>query len=487
MSRQTPDQIHEIERGALSIAFLNGTEILTKHGLKARHFSDENGAIWRVLDVASKSSPAGSPEPLHVSQLLAEGEAAGLCAGASGAAFADLLQGTGDPSNALWYSDQIQAGWRARQRLRLSADLFKIEKGEADGDAGEIIRQLTELSREPTAKPDALSLLDSRRVSLAKPFLVPVPALLLQGQSIATAGNLCAISGQAKAGKSAAVASMVASLISPSGEGDFLGFSSPPSDGKIVLVFDTEQSPHDAWSLQNRILKRAGLSAQPDSLEHFYLLDLSPAERLAAVLAGTRRAAARGSVLAVVVDGVADLLEDVNDAAASNAVIGDLIALAVEIAAPVVVVVHENPDPTGKGSKGRGHLGSSLERKSESNLRIQKGADGVSVIFSEKCRQASIPMAKGSRFTWCDDAQMHVSTTAATDERKERAKEIEQFDLDQFFRSSGSAGGLPHAELINTIAEVCALKPGGARKRFDRLRVSGSIKQTAEGRWIRCL
>ena len=238
MSRPTPDQIHEIERGALSIAFLSGSEILTKHGLKARHFSEVNGAIWRVLDVASKSSPTGSPEPLHVSQLLAEGEAVGICAGASGAAFADLLQGTGDPSNALWYSDQIQAGWRQRQRLRLTSDLLRIESGESDGDTGEIIRQISELAAPPKPNANPLAPLATSFSDLCGSPLPPRQRLL--GQWL-YAGDLGALIAERGSGKSWFV-SMIARALAM---GEPLGDWEAPDSPLRVGIYDSEMALED--------------------------------------------------------------------------------------------------------------------------------------------------------------------------------------------------------------------------------------------------
>ena len=59
--------------------------------------------------------------------------------------------------------------------------------------------------------------------------------------------------------------------------------------------------------------------------------------------------------------------------------------IATEQNAVVVTVLHENPNS--EYGKTRGHLGSQLERKAESNLRLQKdNTTGVTTIFTEKSR-----------------------------------------------------------------------------------------------------
>jgi hypothetical protein len=65
----------------------------------------------------------------------------------------------------------------------------------------------------------------------------------------------------------------------------------------------------------------------------------------------------------------------------------------------IVCVRHENPGS--ETGKTRGHLGSQLERKAESNLRLLK-EDIVTVIYREKSRGAHIPKDKGPRFHWSD-------------------------------------------------------------------------------------
>ena len=74
------------------------------------------------------------------------------------------------------------------------------------------------------------------------------------------------------------------------------------------------------------------------------------------------------------------------------------------------------------GDKSRGHLGSQLERKAETNLRLDK-LNGVTTIWSDKQRRAPIPKGIGPCFQWSDEARMHVSVetlqSAADKERRE--------------------------------------------------------------------
>src|SRR5262249_9188485 len=108
----------------------------------------------------------------------------------------------------------------------------------------------------------------------------------------------------------------------------------------------------------------------------------------------------------IVIDGVADLVADVNDAVECNAFVAELHALAIRFDCPITVVIHINPGS--ETGKTRGHLGSQLERKAETNLRLDKDGE-VTSVWSEKQRRAPILKGKGPRFQWGSEAGMHVS------------------------------------------------------------------------------
>lgn len=70
----------------------------------------------------------------------------------------------------------------------------------------------------------------------------------------------------------------------------------------------------------------------------------------------------------------------------------------------MICVIHFNPGT----DKSRGHLGSQLERKAESNLRLEKTGETI-CIWSDKQRRSPIPRESGPCFRWDDAAGMHIS------------------------------------------------------------------------------
>ena len=243
------------------------------------------------------------------------------------------------------------------------------------------------------------------------------------GATIATRGNIGTITAQAKAGKSAFLHALIAAGITPKPDDcDLLGVRAVNPEALPILYLDTEHSPFHHHALCDRILRRAMLT-ESERL-HAYRLTGFPAAEMNAAL---DHLLAERKWLAVVLDGTAEFVIDVNDPAECNPFVTRIHGLAIQHDTYIWNVLHLNPSSE---TKSRGHLGSQLERKSETNLRIEK-SDGVSVVFADKNRGADIPKTKGPRFAWSNEKQMHVSIASIADakadlkaqERREQAEE----------------------------------------------------------------
>jgi hypothetical protein len=275
-------------------------------------------------------------------------------------------------------------------------------------------------TEEGQAQPEAWR---SRRFDPDAVIAEPEPVYKLADATVCTVGNLTNLHAQAKAGKSAVIGAMIAAVIQPESATttDTLSFSATNPDGKAVVHFDTEQTEFDHSRLIRNAMRRAKVDSPPPWLHSYWLKGMS-AEQCRQTVAAATTAAARecGGVHSIFIDGVADLANDVNDASECNPLVTELEAIACEFNCSVVVVIHCNPGSV----KVRGHLGSQLERKAESNLTIEKGGK-VSVIFSEKQRGAPILKDQAPRFQWDDSSGMHISCESAGDIDRER--KIEQW------------------------------------------------------------
>ena len=252
--------------------------------------------------------------------------------------------------------------------------------------------------------------LDERRFDAEKPPPPVTPRFKLLDYSISTPGNLTAIQAQAKGGKTAVVTALIASTF-PEPEGDCLGFSSANPEGLAVIHFDTEQSPADHHAVVLTALGRGSAKTAPSWLRSYRLADLPVIERRKLLRFEIERGNKEcGGIHSIFLDGGADLMNDPNDPAESFAFVDELHQLAIRHATVILSIIHENPSGAEIG-KTRGHFGSQLERKAETNLRLQKDKDdGVTTIFAEKARHAHIPKARGPRFVWSEDEHMHITS-----------------------------------------------------------------------------
>jgi hypothetical protein len=228
----------------------------------------------------------------------------------------------------------------------------------------------------------------------------------LGGVVICTPGNLTAITAQAKVGKSALVSALTAAAMSPPESGtDCLTAKGWNEHGRGMLYFDTEQSPDDFWHAVNRAKRRANVEGIPDWLRAYTVADL-PAQlaRKALMIAMADAFEFHGGLHAVIIDGIADLILDVNNAEECNGIVAELHSLAIRYDCPIITVIHKNPG----SEKVRGHLGSQLERKAETNLSLDK-EDGVTVVWSAKQRRSPITKQDGPRFAWNDELKMHCT------------------------------------------------------------------------------
>lgn len=235
----------------------------------------------------------------------------------------------------------------------------------------------------------------------------PEPRFLVNGISVSTPGNLTAISAPAKSGKSAWLGAMMAAAMTQDPDADCLGLTSTNPSGHAVLHIDTEQSRADHWDLVSRAVRRANLGSPPAWLRSYCLTGFGATELrqlLPQLMADAKEQT--GGIHSVLLDGVGDCVNDVNDPEECNGFVAELHALAIEYSCPIVSVIHLNP---GSDSKTRGHLGSQLERKAESNLKLERDKEGAIVAWSDKNRRAPILRGDGPRFAWSSAEEMHVS------------------------------------------------------------------------------
>jgi hypothetical protein len=158
---------------------------------------------------------------------------------------------------------------------------------------------------------------------------------------------------------------------------------------------------------------------------------------------------------------------------------------------PIDGVIHFNPGT----EKVRGHLGSQMERKAETNLTLEKSSDEVTRIYSLKNRRAGIPKWGGPCFKYDPERQMHVTcdpeewesdpkggSGSGREARSDRARFTPE-DVHNALVWSG-IGSVTWSEFLNLVKTSCGMSKGSFQTNLARAIRNGTIlKSAATGRY----
>ena len=423
--------------------------------------------------------------PVSVASVLVELSATGELAAIGGSQFLTSVSGrTATTAQAPYFIAAVRDQARAREALSVAAGITEaLSTPNADVQdvldrARNRIEQLAVSARcSDHGRDELLARVSARRFRFADIPPEPIPRLYLNGKPISTVGNLTNVIAQAKAGKTAFIAAIVAAVLSAqtgNGDRDTLGIRASDPGRLRILWIDTEQSTFDHDKNARRAMRRAGVESLPGNFEFYSLAGFS-AEDLCRSLHALMEESP--GLFLVIIDGTADLVADVNDPEECNAFVAQLQGLAIKHGCAIINVVHENPGQD--GGKMRGHLGSQLERKAESNLRLRKSEE-ITVVFSDKMRGAPIAERDGPRFRWSDDDLMHVSCETAAKTKDDAKREQLRNMLESVYSEAGKPA-LSWGELCAGIAAAKNIKDGS--KIFETASALNVITKGDFGKW----
>ena len=295
-------------------------------------------------------------------------------------------------------------------------------------DAG----KLAELLSDPEEN-SLWQFLQKREFDEMEPPPVQPPILKLGDVGVIWKGNIHTLVAPSKSGKTHAMASMIRALVT--GERS-LGWNCDKVKGRVVYL-DFEQ---DAEDFYNVLAKHAGVTSHDVSA--YRLAGLSATEAQQAVRMILEKIP---DVDVIIMDGYADLTNDTNDPEESNGLIASWMALVSEYDFALLGALHLNP---GSESKSRGHLGSQLERKSKTVLKIDVDADGVRETYTQFARKQPVFKGKGIFWQWVDDGFVEVADKATREAAEKLAEERVEFDQ---FLMTQTVRQWSHNALVNAI------------------------------------
>lgn len=180
---------------------------------------------------------------------------------------------------------------------------------------------------------------------------------------LATYGNFVFIQAPPKHSKTFFVSLLVAAYLG--GKKEYVGDMKGCGNGYPVFHVDTEQSE---WHAQKTFRRVGKMLTNPDYMDRYdtySMREYSYRDRLEFIEMHVERTKPG----LVVIDGVADLVRDVNDISESSELVQRLMTMSTLHRCAVITVIHQNFGT----EKPTGHLGSFLEKKTESQIRIDKG------------------------------------------------------------------------------------------------------------------
>jgi len=267
-----------------------------------------------------------------------------------------------------------------QEQTGIVKQIYKEAEQIAERDVG---RTLT-----PASLP-AGDLIAKSRISLSEKLLPPEICLsLIDGDKsyiLFTLGNFSMITGKAKSKKTFFLSMLIAGLLRQDALYGKIR-KDLPANKKRIIVFDTEQSRYKVQQVGRRICTLAEVD-DPADLELYSLRAYPPEKRVEMIeeVIYSRRQ----DIAAVFIDGIRDLIYDINDPKQAIEIATKLLKWTEDLNIHLCTVLHQN-----KGDNtARGHLGTELTNKAEVTLTITKHPQmgSISIVEPEYCREVEFP------------------------------------------------------------------------------------------------
>lgn len=179
---------------------------------------------------------------------------------------------------------------------------------------------------------------------------------------LVTYGNFAFVSAPPKTYKSFFMSLLASAYLS--GTTRFTGEIKGHRDNKDLYMFDTEQGDFHA---QRGFRRVADMSGTSEGLHTFALRSISYKDRIG-FIEWCLEKADEGSVGLVIIDGIADLVSDVNNIEETNLITQKIMQLSTKYNCAIILVIHFNYN----SRKAVGHLGSFLEKKAETQIELYR-------------------------------------------------------------------------------------------------------------------
>jgi len=226
--------------------------------------------------------------------------------------------------------------------------------------------------------PEAINI-DNYLVDLDKPVIQEV-IFKIQDKIVLTYGSLMILTGKPKARKTTFLHAFIGSAITY--ENIWSITTSLKPDKNLVILLDTEQSMYDLHQSLSRLENT--INKKLSSISNFkaYSARSLNVDQIVSLI--TTICELNTNIGLICIDGLLDLVYDINDVREAKAAIHFLKTLSDTYKIGIVGILHQN-----KGTNfSLGHLGSFASRHAQSELSIEKNDTGTSTLSSTYLRSA---------------------------------------------------------------------------------------------------
>lgn len=223
-----------------------------------------------------------------------------------------------------------------------------------------------ELWSNTTPPPVEKSLLDECEITEQTEIAPQTPIITIDNKNYLMKGDFAIITGEKKSGKSHVLRRVIMTALMKDvpQDVDCLHVRTAYSD-KLIIYVDTEQHPSKTQQSLNYCWKKAGYKTQPKNLKFYNIRSKETEERVKFIEQLITKFGA--NIHLVVIDGISDLLDSINDEILSKKLAQTFFANdAFQIS--YIFAIHER-----KGGGGAmGWLGQHIEKKAGGGIRIEK-------------------------------------------------------------------------------------------------------------------
>lgn len=308
------------------------------------------------------------------------------------------------------------------------------------------------------------------------PHHVPEPeqvVLTIGGRTIGTLQNFVTYSGLPKAGKSTFIAATLASALMP---GDQFGIKiNFPENRRRVCLFDTESSDYDFYRQIDKIRRFSQINILPDVFDAYRVREDHPTqikEMVEMYLQDTPECSV------MVIDGFLDLLLNFNDEIESRMLINWLKRLTKLYNCLIIGVLHLGK----KDGHTLGHLGSMVDRYTQSLLKITKDKEQLTYSLSAEMMRSDVDFQP----IVLQNLQGHwIETFAATDEPKVKRELTLQEHKDKLYKVFNYRPELSYKELCQCICEEYCIGLNKAKQLVIELKSKNLLQKNQNSDYVK--